>query len=113
MTVGFEKKVGAVSLVHEQLEHPNIGVPGPGKHTLTEQLPILRKAMGDGAVPTAAHERVASASQSSGSALPTALDAELGTALGADVSSVRVHTGSAAAASAGALNAKAYAVGQD
>jgi hypothetical protein len=113
MTAGFERKVGAASLVHEQIERPGSAAAGPGKRTLTEQLPILRTATGDGAVPAAAHDHVASASQSSGSALPAALGTQLGTALGADVSSVRVHTGRASAASADALNARAYAMGQD
>jgi hypothetical protein len=113
MSAGFDRKVGATSLVHEETERPDSAAPGPGKRTLTEQLPILRKATGDGAVPAEAHDHVASASQSSGSALPTTLGGELGTALGANLASVRVHTGSASAASADALNARAYAVGQD
>jgi Domain of unknown function (DUF4157) len=67
----------------------------------------LLSAMGMGA-PDAASEDAGAASS-----LPGETAARLGTALGTDVSGVRVHTGGAASARADAMNAKAYAVGQD
>ena len=63
----------------------------PGKRTLTEALPA----------------------KSSGAPLPTGLSSRLGGALGADVSSVRVHIGGDSATAADGLAANAFAVGQD
>lgn len=50
---------------------------------------------------------------SAGRPLPTALRTELETALGEDLSAVRLHTGGASATAADSLNARAYATGQD
>src|SRR5688572_24671563 len=66
----------------------------PGKQTLVEAAPA--PAMG-----------------SAGSALPQPLQAKFGSALGADLSGVRVHTGAESAASAASVAARAYTVGQD
>jgi hypothetical protein len=48
-----------------------------------------------------------------GSPLPTTVRADMEQQLGADFGDVRVHDGGAAAASASAVNAKAYTVGSD
>jgi len=64
---------------------------GPGKRTLTDDLRPRER----------------------GEPLPGGLRTELEPALGADLGSVRLHTGAAAAASAEALGARAYTVGQD
>lgn len=53
------------------------------------------------------------AASSSGSALPSHLQRQFEGSLGADLSSVRVHTGSESAEAAHAVGAKAYTVGQD
>jgi len=53
------------------------------------------------------------AASSSGSALPAHLQRQFEGSLGADLSSVRVHTGSESAEAAHAVGAKAYTVGQD
>ncbi|MCE9577738.1 MAG: DUF4157 domain-containing protein, partial [Deltaproteobacteria bacterium] len=62
----------------------------PGKRTLTEALP-----------------------RAGGAPLPAGLRAELGGALGADLTEVRLHGDAAAAGRAASLDAAAYAVGQD
>ena len=119
---GVYKKPGATTLVEQSFEVPPAGALPPGKRTLTEQLsepqvetrPILRKAAGDTQVSRAAVQaQVDRASQGSGGALPGGLRRELEPALGADLGSVRVHTGAASSSAADALQAKAYAVGQD
>lgn len=75
---------------------------------------IMRKAARDGnGVAEGADDLVATASSASGSALPTALMRKFESSLGADLSSVRVHTGAASADAAAAVGAKAYTVGQD
>jgi hypothetical protein len=61
----------------------------------------------------AVQAQVDRASHDGGGPLPGGLRRELEPALGADLSSVRVHTGTASASAADALQAKAYAVGQD
>ena len=45
--------------------------------------------------------------------LPTSLQQAFGASLGADLGGVRIHTGAAAAESAGSLGARAYTVGSD
>ncbi len=69
---------------------PASGEPVPGKRTLTEALP-----------------------RAGGAPLPAGLRAELGGALGADLTEVRLHGDAAAAGRAASLDAAAYAVGQD
>ncbi|MBK9035090.1 MAG: DUF4157 domain-containing protein [Myxococcales bacterium] len=53
------------------------------------------------------------ASSSNGAPLPTSVQRQFEGSLGADLSSVRVHTGSESAQAAHAVGAKAYTVGQD
>jgi hypothetical protein len=53
------------------------------------------------------------AASSSGSPLPGAVRDQFESSTGADLSSVRVHTGAESAAAAGAVGAHAYTVGQD
>jgi hypothetical protein len=86
----------------------------PGKRTLTSQIPVQRKATGDADVSRAAAEvQVDRASRSAGSGLPDPLRGDLESSLGRDLSSVRVHTGGESASAADALQARAYATGQD
>ena len=74
---------------------------------------LMRKARDDNGVAEGADEAVAAASSSSGSALPETLQGKFEESLGVDLSEVRVHTGGASEASASAVGAKAYTVGQD
>lgn len=64
-------------------------------------------------VAAGADAAVARAASSSGSALPGHLQRQFEASLGADLSSVRVHTGAESQAAAHAVGAKAYTVGQD
>lgn len=70
------------------------GVGAPGKRTVSSGF-VARKASG------------------AGEALAAGPRGRLESALGADLSSVRVHTGAASAAAAEELHANAFAVGQD
>ncbi len=70
-------------------------------------------ARDDNGVAAHADEAVAGAASSSGSPLPAPLLRKFESSLGADLSSVRVHTGDASATAAHAVGAKAYTVGQD
>lgn len=74
---------------------------------------VQRKARDANGVADGAEDAVAAASSSSGSALPDSLMRKFESSLGADLSSVRVHTGNASAAANDAVGAKAYTVGQD
>ncbi|MEO8552474.1 MAG: DUF4157 domain-containing protein [Kofleriaceae bacterium] len=75
---------------------------------------LARKAERDGnGVAAGAEQAVASAAGSSGSALPDTLMRKFESSLGADLSSVRVHTGGASEDAAHAVGAKAYTMGQD
>lgn len=75
---------------------------------------LSRKAERDGnGVAAGADAAVASAQGSSGSALPETLMRKFESSLGADLSSVRVHTGGESEAAAHAVGAKAYTMGQD
>ena len=56
---------------------------------------------------------VSRAAEETGHALPDSLRGSFESSLGTDLGGVRVHTGGAAAAAANALDARAYAVGQD
>lgn len=85
----------------------NSTVSSPGKRTL-----VSRHAQQAG-VAEHARSAVALAQQSAASALPADLHGRLGESLGADVSAVRVHTGAASAEAADALQANAFALGQD
>jgi hypothetical protein len=74
---------------------------------------LQRKARDANGVAADAESAVASASSSAGFALPAPLMRKFESSLGADLSSVRVHTGADSAAAASAVGAKAYTVGQD
>ena len=64
-------------------------------------------------VAAGADAAVKSAESSSGSPLPGSIRSRFESSLGADLSSVRVHTGPKSADAAGAVGARAYTVGQD
>lgn len=75
---------------------------------------LLRKASrDDNGVADGAAELVSAASGGSGSALPAPLMRKFESSLGADLSSVRIHTGGDSAAAAHAVGARAYTIGQD
>lgn len=75
---------------------------------------IQRKAERDGnGVADGAEHAVATASSSSGMALPTPIMRKFESSLGTDLSSVRVHTGAESATAASAVGAKAYTMGQN
>lgn len=75
---------------------------------------LSRKAeRDDNGVAAGADHAVASAASSSGSALPDTVMRKFESSLGADLSSVRVHTGGASEHAAHAVGAKAYTMGQD
>lgn len=61
----------------------------------------------------AAPDAVARAASTSGAPLPDGLRTKFESSLGADLGAVRTHTGSASAAAASAVGARAYTVGQD
>jgi hypothetical protein len=87
----------------------------PGKHTLTETLapaPIARSATGE-TIDAGAGAKVDAARGGAGAPLPTDTRARFESSLDADLSAVRVHTGSDAATAASAISARAYASGSD
>ena len=89
-----------------------------GKCTVTTRLAprpiILRVVERDGnGVRADAEAAVDRAAGSSGAALPAHLQRQFELSTGADLSSVRVHTGAASAQAAQAVGARAYTVGQD
>src|ERR1700733_1729402 len=96
----------------------------PGRSSLSAKLeapdtPIIsgliqRKAERDAnGVAGGADSAIATASPSSGQSLPGEIQRKLETSLGADLSSVRVHTGGESQSAAHAVGAKAYTMGQD
>lgn len=74
---------------------------------------VQRKARDANGVTDGAEHAVAAASASSGSPLPATLMRRFESSLGADLSSVRVHTGGASEHAADAVGAKAYTMGND
>ncbi|MBX3162677.1 MAG: DUF4157 domain-containing protein [Deltaproteobacteria bacterium] len=74
---------------------------------------LMRKARDANGVQAGAEHAVARASSSSGHALPDDVRGKFESSLGADLSSVRVHTGAESVASANAVGAKAYTIGSD
>jgi hypothetical protein len=97
-------------------DEPTPSSPGnaaPGKVPATAR--IARMVMRDGAgTPTAdADAAVERAGASSGAPLPADVRARFEGSLGADLSAVRVHTGSASAEATRAVGARAYALGND
>ncbi len=73
---------------------------------------IMRNRDGNG-VAEGAESAVDQASGSSGFALPNEVRSQFEDSLGADLSGVRVHTGSDSVAAASAVGARAYTYGQD
>lgn len=73
---------------------------------------LMRKRDGNG-VASEAEAAVDAAASSTGSALPAPIQRKFESSLGADLSSVRVHTGSESQNAAAAVGAQAYTVGQD
>jgi uncharacterized protein DUF4157 len=73
---------------------------------------VMRKGDGNG-VAEGAEDAVAKAAGGSGTALPGPLMRKFEASLGADLSSVRVHTGADSAAAAQAVGARAYTLGED
>ena len=96
---------------------PAVRAPAAGKTNATSRLAprlILRRAEGDvDGVQPDAEAAVSDAAAGTGSALPTPVRDRFEQSLGADLSSVRVHTGGASATAAAAVGAQAYAVGDD
>lgn len=102
---------------------------GVGKHTLVEReyAKIQRSASASGGatseapagvrddngVAAGAEPALARAASSMGQGLPDGLKQQFEGSLGADLSSVRVHTGSDSATAAGAVGARAYTTGND
>ncbi len=74
---------------------------------------LWRKARDANGVADGAEHAVAAASSSSGSRLPDLLMRKFESSLGADLSGVRVHTGSDSAAANDAVGARAYTTGND
>ena len=81
-------------------------------HPITSGL-IRRKARDDNGVADGAAQHVSAASAGSGSPLPALLQRKFESSLGADLSSVRVHTDATSATAADSVGARAYTLGQD
>ncbi len=81
-------------------------------HTVPSGL-LSRKQRDANGVADGAEHAVSTASSSSGSPLPETLQRKFEGSLGADLSGVRVHTGSDSAAANDAVGAKAYTTGND
>jgi hypothetical protein len=76
-------------------------------------LPVYRQVRNTGAVTPGAPAALATAARDPGKELPGTMRRHYESALGADLSGVRVHTGAAAATAARAIDARAYTVGRD
>lgn len=74
---------------------------------------LNRQVRGAGTVATGAQAALRAAAGDPGVALPGAIRRRYESALGADLTGIRLHTGSAAAAAAKAIDARAYTVGRD
>lgn len=109
---------------HDVQRSNNAADTAPGRGTRTQDMTgptgrmpsgiLMRKAARDGnGVQAGAENAVASAGSSSGHALPSDLRGKFESSLGADLSSVRLHTGAASADAASAVGAKAYTLGND
>jgi hypothetical protein len=72
-----------------------------------------RAARNENGIAHDAENAVGAAAASSGAPLPAGLQQKFESSLGADLSAVRVHTGSDSAAAAEAVSARAYTVGSD
>lgn len=87
-------------------------VPGPAAPLSGEAVDVLQRAAGNAAVVQLLEEQRVQVPSSGGTPLDTGLRHFMEARLGADFSSVRVHTGPTAAESATALQAKAYTAGE-
>ncbi len=98
----------------------------PGKRTRTQGMGpsidriadrvatvLQRRAASDGGGAAGAEAAVTQAAGSTGAPLPGAIRERFEGSLGADLSSVRVHTGADSASAADAVGAQAYATGND
>ena len=94
-------------------EEPGYPLLAAGKRTLTSRIPVIHREASGGEIGPDARERLEKALGSGGQPLPSELKARLETALGADLSAVRVHEGQESAAAAKAVSATAFTVGQD
>lgn len=117
-----ERAHSPAAAVDEPRTHGDELALDPGKITRSEALRrpadpilsglILRRAAG-GSVGADASSAVAAATSSSGARLPSTVQQLFERSLGADLSGVRVHTGSESMLAAHAVRAKAYALGND
>jgi hypothetical protein len=74
---------------------------------------LQRKTRDASGVTEGAEQAVASASSGSGDPLPEPIMRKFESSLGADLSSVRIHTGAESQAAATSVGARAYTIGQD
>jgi hypothetical protein len=115
---GGRSRRGAINPKYARPDDIDSGL-WPGKRAPTDSLPpVMRRVApnglgGNNGVSDGADAALGSAASSSGSALPTPIQRKFERSLGADLSGVRVHTGSASADAAASVSARAYTVGQD
>ncbi|WP_266182068.1 DUF4157 domain-containing protein [Dyella humicola] len=74
---------------------------------------LNRKVRGAGTIATSAQAALEAAVGDSGVALPSAIRRRYESALGTDLSEIRLHTGAASAVAAQAIDARAYTVGRN
>jgi hypothetical protein len=119
MTMSFDRE-STTEQATEPAERDTHATPGRANRAALLPAPaapipsgLIQREADDTPTEDNAHELVAQASASSGSALPDGVAQRFEASLGTDLSSVRVHTGGASAAAADAVGAKAYALGND
>ncbi len=100
----LERSVGQHDTTHD--------APHAVGKTTTTARHVMRKRDGNGVAPTA-EQAVDQASGSTGTELPGELRERFESSLGTELSTVRVHDGSASAEAASAVGARAYTIGQD
>jgi hypothetical protein len=109
---------------HDAYQRPTDPARAPGRGTRAQDLDgptgalpsgiVMRKQRDSNGVEAGAEHALSQASSSSsGRGLPDPLRDKFEQSLGADLSAVRIHDGAASAASASAVGAKAYTVGND
>jgi len=107
--------------VNQTLSHDDDVITPAHRHASTLAAPakpiesaiVMRKARDANGVADGAECAVETASASAGSSLPGPIMRKFESSLGADLSSVRLHTGGDSAAAASAVGARAYTIGQD
>ena len=108
---GFERKPGGSSLVSESSSLGSVETPGPGKQTLTEQLPAVQcRADGAASASEDVHAAAQSGLQGSAQTLPH-LDLIQQSFGSHDVGGIRAFVGGPAAGASQAMGAQAYATG--